>query len=118
MSDRQSAVPPVRSVPESPVPAPLPPGPPTNTFAIVALVASFTVPIVGIVFGHVALSQITRTGEEGRGLALAGLIIGYSLTGLIVAFVLLYIVFAGLMFAVWAFLLALAAAANGSAAPS
>jgi peptidyl-prolyl cis-trans isomerase B (cyclophilin B) len=27
--------------------------------------------------GHVALSQIARTGQEGRGLAITGLVVGY-----------------------------------------
>jgi hypothetical protein len=35
--------------------------------------------VLGIVFGHIALSQIKRTGQGGRGLAIAGLIIGYLL---------------------------------------
>jgi peptidyl-prolyl cis-trans isomerase B (cyclophilin B) len=30
-----------------------------------------------VIFGHVALSQINKTGEGGRGLAIAGLVIGY-----------------------------------------
>lgn len=51
--------------------------PSTNTLAIVALVCSFFVALAGIVCGHIALSQIRRTGESGRGLALAALIIGY-----------------------------------------
>lgn len=33
--------------------------------------------IVAVICGHVALAQIRRTGEQGRGIALAGLIIGY-----------------------------------------
>lgn len=49
----------------------------TNTLAIVALVGSFFVSLVGIICGHIALKQIKETGEQGRGLALAGLIIGY-----------------------------------------
>lgn len=32
---------------------------------------------LGVIFGHVAISQINKTGEGGRGLATAGLIIGY-----------------------------------------
>lgn len=54
----------------------------TNSMAIAALVASLTVSFLGIVFGHIALSQIRRTGEEGRGLAIAGLIIGYIATAI------------------------------------
>lgn len=34
--------------------------------------------IPAIVFGHVALHQIKRTGEQGAGLALAGLILGWA----------------------------------------
>ena len=33
--------------------------------------------LVAIITGHIALSQIKKTGEQGRGLAIAGLIIGY-----------------------------------------
>lgn len=49
----------------------------TNTLAIIALVASFFISVVGIVLGHVALNQIKTTGEGGRGLAIAALVIGY-----------------------------------------
>ncbi|MCU1482368.1 MAG: hypothetical protein JWQ19_3154 [Subtercola sp.] len=55
-----------------------PVAPRTNVLAIVSLVVSivgFT--IIGIILGFVALSQIKRTGEGGRGLALAGIIIGF-----------------------------------------
>lgn len=33
--------------------------------------------IVAIVTGHIGLSQIGRTGEAGKGMAIAGLIMGY-----------------------------------------
>jgi len=62
--------------------------PRTNTLAIVALVLGLTVPIGGIICGHMALNQIKRTGEAGHGLALAGVILGYVFT----AFLVLYIV--------------------------
>jgi hypothetical protein len=39
-----------------------------------------------IVTGHIARSQIRRTGESGGGLALAGLIIGYCYIGFFVLF--------------------------------
>jgi hypothetical protein len=52
----------------------------TNTLAIVALILGIVVPIGGIICGPIALRQIKRTGENGRGLALAGLIIGIVLT--------------------------------------
>ncbi|MEV8213359.1 DUF4190 domain-containing protein [Leifsonia sp. NPDC077715] len=54
----------------------------TNTLAIVAFVCSFVVALAGIICGHIALSQIKRTGEGGRGLALAAVIIGYCSLGL------------------------------------
>lgn len=52
----------------------------TNTLAIIALISSFFISVLGIVLGHIALSQIKKTGEGGRGLALAGTIIGYVAT--------------------------------------
>lgn len=52
----------------------------TNTLAIVSLVSSFFVGLAGIITGHMALSQIKRTGEDGKGLAIAGLVIGYVMT--------------------------------------
>ncbi len=60
--------------------------PPTNTLAIVALILGFVVPLGGIICGHLALGQIKRTGESGHGLAMAGTVIGYVLTGLTVLF--------------------------------
>lgn len=62
---------------------PSPPNPvpgaamPTNSMAIAALVSALVFAPLGIVFGHISLSQIKRTGENGRGLAIAGLVIGY-----------------------------------------
>ena len=53
---------------------------PTNTLAIVSLVCAFLFAPLGIVFGHISLSQIKKTGEEGRGLAVAGLVISYLIT--------------------------------------
>ncbi|MCS5498008.1 DUF4190 domain-containing protein [Cnuibacter physcomitrellae] len=42
--------------------------------------------VVPVVTGHIALSQLKRTGEDGRGLALAGLILGYvTLAGWVLA---------------------------------
>jgi len=65
---------------------------PTNVLAIVALVSAFFIPIAGVVCGHIALGQIKRTGENGRGLALAGLIIGYVFTALIVLLIVLVLI--------------------------
>lgn len=62
----------------------------TNTMAILAIIFGFGGGLLGIVFGHIALSQIRRTGEKGRGLALTGLIFGYlGLAALIVIVIVL-----------------------------
>jgi hypothetical protein len=51
---------------------------------LVQLVFGPLTAIPAIVFGHVALHQIKRTGEQGAGLALAGLILGWATVILIV----------------------------------
>ena len=48
-----------------------------NALAIVSLVSAFFISLVAVITGHIALSQIKRTGELGRGLAIAGLVLGY-----------------------------------------
>lgn len=76
-------------------PYPPPPAYPrtTNAWAVAALVCAFLFAPLGIVFGHLSLSQIKRTGEDGRGLALAGLIIGYVMTALTVIVVVFSVLF-------------------------
>ncbi|QFG23179.1 DUF4190 domain-containing protein [Actinomadura sp. WMMB 499] len=86
-----------------------PPAPPTNGMATAAMVCGligivfcgFT-SILAIIFGHVAQSQIRRTGEGGSGMATAGLVMGYIVTALWAAIWIFYIV-------------VIAAAAGGSA---
>lgn len=50
--------------------------------AIAALVSSIVLPGTGslgaIVLGHMALGQIRATGEQGRSLAIAALVLGYA----------------------------------------
>lgn len=62
-------------------PAGPPYGPPSNsgynTFAVLSPVLGVLVPPAGVALGHLALPQIRRTGERGRGAAIAGLVIGY-----------------------------------------
>ncbi|WEO76712.1 DUF4190 domain-containing protein [Cryobacterium sp. SO2] len=48
-----------------------------NVLAIISLVSAFFVSLAAIICGHIALSQIKKTGEKGRGLAIAGLVLGY-----------------------------------------
>jgi Na+-transporting methylmalonyl-CoA/oxaloacetate decarboxylase gamma subunit len=52
--------------------------------AILSLVFAFLFWPLAIAFGHVARKQIARTGEGGRGLATAGLILGYIGVGFVV----------------------------------
>jgi len=88
--------PPPYGQPYGPGPYPYPAPPQTNGMAIASLICAFLFAPLGIVFGHISLSQIKKTGEEGRGLALAGLVISYLMTVMtIVAIV------AGVMFFSW-----------------
>ncbi|WP_336651506.1 MULTISPECIES: DUF4190 domain-containing protein [unclassified Leucobacter] len=75
---------------------------PTNTLAILSMIASivglFTFALFaigGVVMGHISLNQIKRTGESGRGMAIAGLIVGYVAIGFWVLLLLFYIVAIG-----------------------
>lgn len=65
-------------------------GPKTNTLAIVSLVLAFFISLGAVICGHIALNQIKQTGEGGRGLAIAGLVLGYL--GLVVGLILFVIV--------------------------
>jgi phage terminase large subunit-like protein len=71
----------------------------TNTFALVAMLLVFLQPIAGVVFGHLALNQIKRNGDAGRGLALTAVIVGYAFFVMILVIVLSYIAMLVLMFA-------------------
>ncbi|WP_083653983.1 peptidylprolyl isomerase [Mycobacterium sp. GA-1841] len=65
--------------------------------AVAALVCAFVIAPLGIVFGHISLSQVKRSGEQGRGLAIAGLVIGYVMTALSILLAVLLVVFAAFM---------------------
>jgi hypothetical protein len=70
----------------------------TNTMAILALVLAFVFAPLGLIFGIIARRQIRESGEEGDGLALAGLIIGGVFTALyllVLVFVIIAIVAVG-----------------------
>ena len=63
----------------------------TNSLAITSLICGIAqfmfgplATITAVVCGHVARSQIRRTGEQGAGMALAGLILGWVGIGLTV----------------------------------
>ncbi len=51
-----------------------------SPFAVLSLVFSLLVAPIGIIFGHIAIADIRRTRERGRGLAVAGLVVGYLWT--------------------------------------
>ena len=79
--------------------APMPyPGRPTNQLAIAALVCGcaqlffwvFT-GIPAVILGHIARRQIRETGENGDGMALTGLILGYVGIGLSVILAVIFI---------------------------
>ncbi|WJS92277.1 DUF4190 domain-containing protein [Microbacterium testaceum] len=68
----------------------------TNVLAIVSLVASLVgfvliLPVVGsiagVIMGHISLKQIKERGERGRGMALAGVIVGYVTLLFVILFI-------------------------------
>lgn len=87
---------------QQPYPTYTPASRPTNTLAVVSLIASIAgvtfLPIVasitGVITGHMARRQIRETGEGGDGMAVAGVVIGWigvgiAAIGIIVALLLL-----------------------------
>jgi Domain of unknown function (DUF4190) len=68
------------------------PGAGMNRMAIASLVCSLfgwlciIGPILGLMFGFVALNQIKQTGQRGRGMAIAGIVIGALLIAGITAY--------------------------------
>ncbi|MGY1742519.1 MULTISPECIES: DUF4190 domain-containing protein [unclassified Blastococcus] len=65
---------------------------PTNTLAILALVFIFVFAPASLVLGLVARRQIRETGEEGDGMALAGVIVGGIAVGFFVLAILFFVV--------------------------
>jgi Domain of unknown function (DUF4190) len=49
--------------------------------SLVGIVSWITAP-VGAILGHIALKQIRQTGESGEGMAKAGIIVGWIITGI------------------------------------
>ena len=82
------------------------PAPRTNGLAVTAMVSSLVGValswtavlalgvVVGVITGHIALRQIARTGERGRGMALAGVIIGWISIGFTLVIVLGVVIWA------------------------
>ena len=76
----------------APAPYPRQVMPGTNGLAVASLVCAFLFAPLGLVFGLIAKSQIKRTGEDGDGLATAGIIISAFFTAIaavVMAFILL-----------------------------
>lgn len=73
----------------------------TNGLAIAALICGvcqvffwFLAGVPAIVLGHMARKQIRQTGEQGDGMALAGMILGYIGMALTVLFVIIIVIIA------------------------
>jgi hypothetical protein len=76
--------------------------PPTSSMALVSLLLGIlgwvALPVIGsilaVVFGHLALGEIDRSGGQlgGRGMAQVGLVLGYAALGLGVLSVVLFVV--------------------------
>jgi len=91
------APPPARHVPPPPPGSPAPPGPaptahiPLSGFAIASMVLGILglfgiTALLAVIFGHLALSQIrsAKGWLRGTGMALAGVIMGWSFLAIIV----------------------------------
>ncbi|WP_197381227.1 peptidylprolyl isomerase [Mycolicibacterium mengxianglii] len=59
-------------------PYPEPPKP-TNALAVASIICGVLLAPLGVLFGHISLAQIKRSGDQGRNLAIAGLIVSYSM---------------------------------------
>ena len=60
----------------------------TNGFAIASLICAFLCTPLGLIFGFIAKSQIRQTGQQGNGLATAGIVISaVSIAVGIIAFI-------------------------------
>ena len=59
----------------------------TNVLAVLSLVFAFLCFPAGLVLGIIALAQLRRSQDSGKGLAIAGVAISGTLTGFIVLFV-------------------------------
>ncbi|OYD67658.1 DUF4190 domain-containing protein [Rhodococcus sp. OK302] len=71
----------------------------TNGLAIAALVTSIAGgctyglgSVIGIILGVLALGQIKSTGQQGRGLAIAGIAVGAAMIAVLVAFFIIFLV--------------------------
>lgn len=47
----------------------------TNGWCIVGFICAFLIPLLGLIFSIIGLTQIRKSGEKGKGLAIAGIIV-------------------------------------------
>lgn len=90
----QQPYPPAYSQQYAPPGASYAPAGPTSGMAIASLICSLLgIGIVGVILGHLALNEINKSNGymQGRGLAIAGLIIGYLQIAAVVIFFLIFI---------------------------
>jgi hypothetical protein len=66
------------------------PTPKTNSLAIAGFISSFFFGLLGAILGHVALNQIQHSGEGGKGLATAAVVIGW--TGVVFGFFIFFVI--------------------------
>lgn len=68
------------------------PKPKTNGLAIAAIILAFLFPLIGLILGIVALSQIKKNKEGGKGLAVASIVISVVImvAGLLTFFLVLF----------------------------
>ena len=64
----------------------------TNGLALASIIVVWFSSIVGLILGHIALSQIKQTGQPGHGMALTAVIVGWVSTGLAVLAVIIYLI--------------------------
>ena len=67
-----------------------------NIWAILAIILVWVTVIPGLIFGHIALSQVRRTGERGRGLALTAVIFGWIAVVSLALFAMFFLIWGGL----------------------
>ncbi|MBM9436647.1 DUF1707 and DUF4190 domain-containing protein [Streptomyces bryophytorum] len=83
------------------MPMPMPAVPETNGQAIGSLVCGICAPFTGglsaipaVVLGHMARNRIRYTGQQGEGMAVAGLVLGYLTLAGFAALIVLFALFA------------------------
>lgn len=96
MSTPENQTPETPAAPAAPAQPVVTQAAPTNTLAIITIIAAFVFPIAGIITGHIALKQLKTSGESGHALAKWGLILSYIFVGIWVL-VMIFAVFVPLL---------------------